>query len=219
MFSFLCVMYGIKNLEISGALPLLVLTPGLVALAAFLFLGAALTSWEIVGMLALLVGTYVLQLANKSDLLSPFKVFYYSKGHHYILAALIIFTVTSILDKLLLSGFKLPPNALIFFQHLFLAFNFSVFAIIYRKGKPLIAKTFGSSWQYFIVLAIFTIIYRLTQMEAVKLGSVALVLSLKRISVFFAVVLGGTLFKEHYLLRKTLATLVMLAGAALVILS
>ncbi|MDY6916103.1 MAG: EamA family transporter [Candidatus Cloacimonadota bacterium] len=219
MFSFLFVMYGIKNLEISGALPILTLTPGLVAIVAFVMLGTTLSSGEIIGMWGLLVDTYVLQLGNKKGLLGPFKVFYYSKGHHYIIAALLIFTITSILNKVLLSSFRLPPNALIFTQHLFLAVNFSIFALIYRKGKPEVASTVGSSWKYFIILAIFTIIYRLSQMEAVKLGSVAMVLSLKRISVFFAVVFGGSLFKEHYLMRKTIATLVMLAGAALVILS
>jgi len=37
MCSFLFIMYGIKNLEISGALPILVITPGLVAFFAFIF--------------------------------------------------------------------------------------------------------------------------------------------------------------------------------------
>ena len=45
--AFLCVMLGIKNLELSKALPLLVLTPGLVALGAFIFLQEALTTLEI----------------------------------------------------------------------------------------------------------------------------------------------------------------------------
>jgi len=78
-------------------------------------------------------------------------------------------------------------------------------------------STFKNSWKPILLISLFTIIYRLTQIEAVKIGQVALVLALKRVSVFFAVVIGGRRIKEHYLLRKTIATLIMLAGAALVI--
>ena len=40
--AFLCVMTALKNLQISNALPLLALTPGFVAVFAFLFLGEVL---------------------------------------------------------------------------------------------------------------------------------------------------------------------------------
>src|SRR4030042_854304 len=59
--AFLCVMLAIKNMEISGALPLMVLTPGLVAFFAFVLLGESLTNYEIIGMVILLVGTYILE--------------------------------------------------------------------------------------------------------------------------------------------------------------
>lgn len=217
MFSFLLVMYGIKNLEISGALPLLVVTPGLVAVAAFLLLGEQLKGLEIVGLVALLVGTYVLQLSHKKDLLEPFKVIFNSKGNRYLIGALLLFTVTSILDKVLLKNYKLKPNAFLSFQHIFLAINFIVFSLVTRRTNFSLKSTLKNSWKPILLISVFTIIYRLTQIEAVKIGQVALVLALKRVSVFFAVVIGGQLFKEHYLLRKTIATLIMLAGAALVI--
>ena len=74
-----------------------------------------------------------------------------------------------------------------------------------------------NSWKPILLVSAFTIVYRLTQIFAVKSGSVALVLALKRTSVFFAVVIGGQIFKEHYLLRKSIATIIMLIGAAMVI--
>ncbi|HPR18152.1 MAG TPA: EamA family transporter [Candidatus Cloacimonadota bacterium] len=217
MLSFLCVMYGLKNLEISGALPLLVLTPGLVALTAFIFLKEALGRYEVLGLILLLVGTYILQLLHKRDLLEPFKIFVKSKGHRYIVVALILFTVTSILDKVLLKEYNLPPLAFLGFQHLFLAIDFLLLALLWRKKELSIVPTLKRSWLPILLVAIFTMIYRYTQIEAVKLGSVALVLALKRTSVFFAVVIGGQLFHDHYLLRKTIATVIMLAGAILVI--
>ncbi|MFO7897157.1 MAG: EamA family transporter [Candidatus Cloacimonadales bacterium] len=217
MCAFLFIMHGIKNLEISGALPILVLTPGLVALFAFLLLGEALSTWQIFGLILLLVGTYVLQMGHRRDIWQPFKIFGKSRGHRFLLGALLIFTVTSLLDKWLLRDFKLPPYTMLTFQHLFLGLNFFILTLLRRKTTSTLAQTIRNSWKLILLISLFTIIYRLTQIFAVKAGSVALVLALKRVSVFFAVVIGGQLFHEHYLLRKSLATLIMLAGATLVI--
>ncbi len=217
MCSFLFIMYGIKNLEISGALPILVLTPGLVAFFAFILLDESLSTWQIVGLILLLVGTYILQLVHKKDLLEPFKIFVKSRGHRFLLGALIIFTITSLLDKWLLRDFKLPPYTMLTFQHLFLGINFFFLTLIRKKSTSTILHTMKNSWKPILLVSAFTIVYRLTQIFAVKSGSVALVLALKRTSVFFAVVIGGQIFKEHYLLRKSIATIIMLVGAAMVI--
>jgi drug/metabolite transporter (DMT)-like permease len=215
-FAFLCVMQGIKDLELSSALPLLVLTPGLVAFFAFIFLGEALNGIEIIGMILLLVGTYVLQLKKNQKILDPFKAFLKSKGYYYILGALVLFTITSVLDKALLSNFKVPVNAFIGFQHLFFALIFFVLLLAFKKEKDF-KHTVKHSWKWLVLLSGITIVYRYTQILAVKVSPVALVLSLKRISVFFAVLIGGRIFKESNLLKKAIATALMVLGAVLVI--
>ncbi|MCK5149401.1 EamA family transporter [Candidatus Pacearchaeota archaeon] len=214
--AFLCVMIGIKNLELSNALPLLVLTPGLVALGALIFLREFLGPLEILGMFLLLIGTYILQLKQNQKFLDPWKAFIKSKGHRYIVGALILFTITSILDKAILKNFKVPVNAFMGFQHLFLAIIFLSFIIFSGKTKQ-IKSPFKNSLKYIVLLSVITIIYRYTQILAVKSAPVALVLSLKRISVFFAVIIGGRLFREHNLLKKIIATAIMVTGAILVI--
>lgn len=214
--SFLCVMLGIKNLELSEALPLLVLTPGFVAFFAFLFLGESLLPTEIIGMALLLSGTYILQLKTKQKMFDPLKKFLKSKGRMYIVYALILFTTTSVLDKAILSKFKVPINAFMGFQHLFLALIFFSF-ILFSSRITESSKTLKRSWTWIFILSVFTILYRYTYIWAVKLTSVALALSIKRVSVFFAVVIGGKIFKEKDLLRKSIATAIMIGGALLII--
>jgi len=214
--AFLCVMLAIKNLELSSALPLLVLTPGLVALFAFIILGEALTGLEILGMFLLLIGAYILQLKQKQKFLDPWISFIKSKGYIYIIIALTLFTITSILDKALLKNFKLPINAFMGFQHLFLAIIFISLIIFSGKSKQ-IKSPLKNSWKWIFILALFTITYRYTQIQAIKIASVALVLSIKRISVFFAIIIGGRIFKEHGLLKKAIATTIMILGAILII--
>ncbi len=214
--AFLCVMIGIKNLELSKALPLLVLTPGLVAIGALIFLRESLTQLEILGMILLLIGTYILQLKQNQKFLDPWRAFIKSKGHRYIVGALILFTITSILDKAILKNFNVPVNAFMGFQHFFLAIIFLSFIIFTGKSNQ-VKSVFRNSFKFMIILAVVTIIYRYTQILAVKTAPVALVLSLKRISVFFAIIIGGRIFKEHNLLQRAVATAIMIAGAVLVI--
>lgn len=216
--AFYCVMMAIKNMEISGALPLLILTPGFVAFFAFIILGEALSAAEIAGMIALLIGTYIIEAHKSKDIFSPFKVFIKSKFHHYIISALLLFTATSIIDKILLKNYSLHPYALMGFQQLFLAFNFLVILLILKRPiLQTIKLTLKKNYSWIILISIVTIGYRYTQIEAIKLAPVALVLSVKRFSVLFATILGGQLFKEQNLVRKVIATIILIAGAILIL--
>jgi uncharacterized membrane protein len=215
--AFFCVMKAIKNLEISGALPLMVLTPGLVSLFAFIFLKESLAYIEISGMLLLLVGTYLLGMENGAQWWAPFRIFYRSKFHHYILLALFLFTTTSILDKALLRNFRLAPFAFMGFQQLFFAVNFGVIILVMQLKPVTLCKDLSKeTWLWIVIIALLTVGYRYTQIEAVKMAPVALVLAVKRMSVFFAAVLGGHLLNERDLLRKTIATAIMVAGAVMI---
>ncbi|MBS3171978.1 EamA family transporter [Candidatus Woesearchaeota archaeon] len=214
--AFVGVMFAIKNLELSDALPLLVLTPGFVALFAWIFLKESLTNLEIFGLFLLTLGVYIFQ-TNRS-LLDPFKKL--KKGYKFIILALTLFTITTILDRVLLNKYKLQPTALMSFQHFFFFFIFLAMFLIFDKRKNIknFGKTLRRDWILILILSLVTIGYRYFEILAIKTTtSTALALAVKRTSVFFAVVIGGELFKEHNLLKKTIATLLLIIGAILVI--
>jgi len=125
--AFLCVMLALKNLEISNALPLLALTPGFVAVFAFLLLGESLKTLEVIGLFFLIIGTFILESKNLKELVLPFNVFLKSKYHRYIILALLLFTASSILDKLLLIKLDLSPIPLTAFQHIYFAILFQLY--------------------------------------------------------------------------------------------
>jgi drug/metabolite transporter (DMT)-like permease len=214
--AFVGVMFAIKDLELSDALPLLVLTPGFVALFAWIFLKESLTNLEIFGLFLLILGTYIFSI--KKSLLTPLKKL--KRGYKFIILALALFTTTTILDRVLLSQYKLQPTALMSFQHFFLFIIFLAMFFIFDKNKNIktFSKTFKNDWVLILILSLVTIGYRYFEILAIKNTiSTALALAIKRTSVFFAVVIGGTLFKEHDLLRKIIATLILVIGAILVI--
>ena len=125
--AFLCVMISLKNLEISNALPLLALTPGFVAVFAFIFLGESLKTIEVIGLFFLIAGTFIMESNNLKSIFFPFGTFLKSKYHRFIVLALLLFTASSILDKLLLIKLNLSPISLTAFilLYYFLYFTFS----------------------------------------------------------------------------------------------
>lgn len=214
--AFVGVMFAIKDLELSDALPLLVLTPGFVALFAWIFLKESLTSLEIFGLCLLILGVYIFQ--SKKSLLNPLKKL--KRGYKFIILALSLFTATTILDRVLLNQYKLQPTALMSFQHFFFFVVFLAMFLIFDKQKNIkeFGKTFRNTWFLILILSFVTIGYRYFEILAIKnTTSTALALAIKRTSVFFAVILGGQLFKEHNLVKKIIATLLLVIGAILVI--
>ena len=215
--AFYNVMLALKNLDISGALPLLVLTPGLVALFAFLFGLEMLSILQISGMFLLLAGTYLLEMKPKQALTEPFKIFSKSPNYHYIGFAILLFTASSILDKVLLGKYKMPPNAFMAFQQVFYGIVITIVYLFSNKIKRNPLNSFDKKvWFWIIIISLLTMGYRYTQIKAIKIAPVSLVLSVKRISVFIAVVIGGKMFNEKNLLRKALATAIMVAGAIMI---
>lgn len=217
VLAFWCVMLAIKNLEISGALPLMVLTPAVVAVAALFILGESISKIEIIGMVLLLAGTYLLDLNKNNMVFIPFKILFKSRYYHYILFALLLFSASSILDKVLLVKMKVSPFAIIGIQHFyFLVLFFIIYLFTVKNPVGYIKSLDSKTYMWIIFISVITIGYRYTQILAVKTAPVALVLSVKRISVFIAAVTGGKIFKEKNLLLKAIASLIMLAGAVLI---
>ncbi|MBR9977578.1 MAG: EamA family transporter, partial [Bacteroidetes bacterium] len=192
--AFLCVMMAIRNLELSGALPMLVLTPGLVALFAFFFLGESLSSTELAGVGLLMVGTYILEMRS-GDALAPLRIFIVSRSHYPLIAALLLFTVTSVLDRYLLTDLALRPVPMMAFQSWFTAGYFLLFALIAQRRPASLRAALTGNLRWIFIVAVLTFGYRFTQIEAVALAPVALVLAVKRLSVFIGAMLGGRLFR------------------------
>jgi len=216
--AFLCVMTALKNLQISNALPLLALTPGFVAIAAFFLLGESLKTTEVTGLIALISGTYILESKNLREILFPLNVFIKSKYHRYILAALFLFTASSIMDKLLLVKMNLSPISLTAFQHLFFAILFAAIFYSFKKNREeVLGKFRKKDIGWIVLISLLTIGYRYTQIVSISLASVALTLAVKRTSVLWATLIGGKIFKDTNLLKKTIAVLFILLGTILIL--
>lgn len=212
--AFLSVMLAIKSLEISEALPLLALSPGLVAILGVLLIQDRLVLNEWIGIFLMLVGTYILELRKEDrNIFDPFKSLLSLKKYKFIFSALILFSITSLIDRFLLKDLKLSPSTFMAYQQLFFALIFTALFFIRNKKISFSSITVNKKIFYLtILISIFTVIYRYTQIEATKLAPVALVLSVKRLSVLMAIIIGGKLFNENNIPKRVMATVIILAG-------
>jgi drug/metabolite transporter (DMT)-like permease len=209
-FAFVLVMMMLERADISGTLPLLALTPGVTAILAFVAIGETISSIEFWGLLLMIGG--VLLLERRPTRLGSFK------AQRYIWTALLLFAISAVMDKVLVSGYRTSPITVLFYQH---AIFLSVYSIlILRKRIPL--RRFMTREQLPMlaligVVALFTLGYRLTQLDAMKTGDVAMVLAVKRTSVFFASLVGGKMFSEKHLAIRLVGAAVIIAAGFIIL--
>ena len=220
--SFYFVMSALKNLDISNSLPLMELSPGLTAIIGAIFLSEIPSKLQVLGLLFLIVGTYLINYKKGNSVSDLFSQLYKSKGHWHICLALFIFAITSILDKVILVKFQILPKDFIFLHHFITLMIFSVFYLVSKHSNvstllSVISKD-KSLWILIFLVGVLSVFYRYTQILAIKEGQVALVLAIKRTSVFFACVIGGKIFKEETLMQRIVATIILIIGSVLIIL-
>jgi bacterial/archaeal transporter family protein len=213
---FLLVAKSVRHMEVSEAIPLLTLVPGITTILAFIFLKETISTYQVMGIFLLIFGAYILETKNELSLLEPIKKIKKSKYMHYIIIALIIYSILAICDRILLAHFDMQPEAYILFGHIFLAIYFIIMLKIFHNGFQGIKHGINIAGKWIFLVAIFVFGYRYLQAQALKIANVGLVVSIKRLSVLFAILIGGELFHEHRLLRKSIASLVMIGGAILI---
>lgn len=213
--AFLLVSKSIRHMQISKALPLLALGPAVTTIIAFAILREKITLLQIGGIGLLIGGAYVLETRKRGNIFSPFKLLKKSRYLHYILAALLIYGLTTTFSRFLLSNLDMQPIAFIAFSYVLFSITFMIMLSIFHDGFKGIKhgiKRVGP-WLFFYSLFLISAAYM--QANALKIAQAGLVASIKITYVLFAVVIGGELFHDHNLLKRSLAALIIVAGAIL----
>ena len=213
--AFLFVAKAVRHMDISVVSPLLNFSPAVVAVLAFFILGERITYLQLFGILLLIMGSFVLEAENhntKKIFTKKFKSNYF----YYTFLALMLYGFCSILDKFILR--TVSPLTYIPVIHFFIAINFIILICIFHNGFEGIKHGIKSAGKWVFLVAILVTGYRLSQAQAVSMTYVSLVIPIKRMSAFFATLVGGKIFHEKNLAKRVLACVIMLVGAFLVIL-
>ncbi|MBI5466769.1 MAG: EamA family transporter [Candidatus Kerfeldbacteria bacterium] len=217
---------SLRRSELSVVAPVLALDPGLTFLLALVFLGETVQGIQLIGILLLLIGTYVLELRHyppgwwrdstkhPGRIFDPFLQLGKSPGGLFALCALLSFSLANVIDRHILQSVSI---------YTYLAYTLSIMAvfslIVFVSGRRPVTlfRRHRLTVIPILLAAGLHLIANLTQLQAVSLTAVGLVIALKRLSSLVDVLLGGKFFHEHNLPQKVLASVIMLVGVYFVV--
>jgi len=205
---------ALKTTDLSLAIPMIAFTPMFLIFTSSIILNESPHPDGIIGILLVVAGSYVLNINSNRDLLSPFREILKSRGMIYMLIVSILFSFLANFDKLAMlnSDFLLTPaTSLSVSGCFFLAYSFALKKPILKPMQKTV-KT--------IVLAVIAIISStILTFASWSMQIVPYVISINRMSVLFSVILGGLILHEKGMLNRLAGALLMVAGAALIVLS
>lgn len=211
------VSKAMRHTDVGTVMSLWVLGPGITALFAFIALGEGLGILQLSGIGLLIIGSYLLESHEHQKVLDPFKKLIQKKYLRYVLIALVIYSVSAVLDRTVLSRFEMQIEAFVVFSALFyMLFSFIALSLFHNGVKGIAHGVKNAGW-WILLVSFLSLFITLFQAKAISLAPVALVLSIKRLATLLVIVLGGGIFHEKRIVRKLISAGIMIVGVFLVI--
>lgn len=204
---------ALKKLELSLISPMSTLTPAIAALLAATFLSEPISGGQIAGITLLVFGGYFLQLKEGQDWFYPVQRIWQSCDLHYLFIALLLYPTFSIMGRYTFSHLHVEPYPYIIMIRLLTGIYFAAYLFTQRGGlKDIIEHVPRHKGVLFWVALLDTLNATMLVLALAATHAVR-VLSLVRLSALFTTLIGGEIFHERNILKKTLACAVMVAGA------
>lgn len=204
-------MKALNLSELSLVVPLLTFTPLFLIFTSDIILGEFPSSLGIWGIVAIVCGAYVLNLKGTKKLWDPFKSLLNDRGAQLMLAVAFIYSISSNFDKMAIQNSN--PITFLVISRSLIAFIF-LFFIKYKSKVGF--GSIRSNFKILIPIGVLSAAALLTQMIALNLALVPYIISLKRTSAFFSVILGFIAFKERNVKPKLIGSALMILGVLLI---
>ena len=210
---------AIHHLELSVVSPLLNSSPLILLFLSSLFMPEPINLITILGIVLIVIGTYFLEVHNNYlKVFSHIKEFS-NKYSFYVFIGLIFISISALLAKKIL--FTVQKETFLFYSALFTFLYFLMFFIIQKRSfKQVFHDYHRDSWQI-ILVGFFGFLFFYLYYSAISYPGalITLIIPLLRTSTLFTVILGGRLFHEDYLIHKIFATIILIIGATLIVIS
>ncbi len=207
--------HSIKNNHLSKIMPL----NNLGALSTYLFglilISETVRPLSLLGIFVTVLGTYLLNVGTaREGLLQPLKILIKDRGSLIFILAVVLSSLSGIFDKIGLKGTDPENPALALLSESLFMTVFLTFHLIRTEEGWVgeLKKNFGS-------LLLISLIYTLSSyliFSSFLGGPVALVSTVKRLQVFFILLLSYLFLKDKPPKHAWLATAIMVAGVLLI---
>ena len=208
------LMKSLESSELSSSIPILSFTPIFLLLVSYMLLQEFPSSQGLLGILIIVIGSYILNISSiKSGYFEPIKSIFIKKGHYMLIAAF-LFSITASLAKI---GINLSNPAYFMFMHY--SFTSLVLTVLFFNKIKENRNQIKINFKYFLAIGIAVACSELLIATAIKFAIVPYVISLKRSSVVFSVLIGFLFFREKNFNQAVIGAIIMFIGALLITLS
>ena len=209
---FLLYMRAIQVSPLSLTVPYLAFTPVFMLCTGYLFLGEIPGSRGVAGILTICLGGYILNIdPGRWGLLAPFRAILEETGSWMMLVVAFVYSFTSVIGKKAI----LHSSPLFFGVWFYIVFNLCLILLLRLSGKIRFAAFRESPIKGFLS-GVFLCLQTLLHCFAVSLVEAAVMISVKRLSILFSILLGRAVFKEQHASIRFSGALLMLAGTLLI---
>ncbi len=208
---------SMKHMEISSFAPMKNLAPVFLLFLSVIFLGEKANLIQILGIFLIIFGAYFLQIHDHYlDFFRHLKNFN-NKYIYYAVVGAALFGVAAVISKIAVAD--IPPPTYIYFSNIIMALYFIITIYIHYDGWHDIKFGFKKTGWWVFPIAITFLLADLTYFTAVAMPAamISLILPIRRMAALFTTIAGGRMFHDHYLFHKIASAVVMVFGAALII--
>jgi len=196
---------------LSLTVPLLAFTPVFTIVTSALIVGERITGSGGLGISLVTVGAYLLNanLANQ-NVLAPLKAIFSNRGSRKMFLVALIWSVTSAIGKkgVLIYG-AIPFGLVLLFG---IVVVFAVVSLTRVKTGRVEFHFQRVDAGLFLLGGVFMAGAEITHFVALRLAPVAYMISVKRLSMVFGVILGWLFFREENVKYRLLGASIMVAG-------
>lgn len=215
----LLIFKAMKHSAISEVTPILALLPLVVSLLAFLILGEKISLVQINGLLVMVGGIMFLEFKNFEASKGIFR-----KGRKryiiYIALCLLLGGVGAIFDRTIISRLEINALAYLAIIQLLIALNYLIFISLRPRLFSGLRGSVSKFWKIVLLISLLTVIHRYLYVSAIKIaGSIGLIVAVYKLSSLFNVFVGEKFFGEKDILKKIIATIIILSGVFLLVIN
>lgn len=206
---------AIKISDLSIVAPIATFTPLFLLITSPLIVGEFPNLMGIIGVLLIVVGSYVLNIKEKQrGYFAPFRAIIIDKGSRLALLVAFIWSITGNFDKV-----GVQNSSPIFWGiSVFFTISILLLPIVLYKSHHNSYKIKTGGWKL-VVYGMINSVAMGCQMMAINLTFVAYVISVKRTSALFSVILGKIILKEKGIKERLLGATIMILGVFLISIS
>jgi drug/metabolite transporter (DMT)-like permease len=213
---------ALRHLALAYTTPFLAFGPLLIVALAAVFFSERLLWYQWTGILVMLFGAYLLHAHSHHKVTEPIKHMFKIAHMRFIWLGMLFYAMTGLLDKKIVGGSELhvpvlPYIVLLFF---FMAVIMIIMMLLFHDGFRGIGNGMKNNTKWLSIVALLTIGFKVLVIYAISLPGVllSLVIPIKELSALFSNLFSGELFHEAHLLKKTIASVLLICGAVILLL-